>query len=401
MYPVLGYNISCYNFIVILLGLLHRTSVFTRQAFTLISFMVKRSLKGESMEKVIAVAMSGGVDSSLTAAMLLKQGYKVFGITLWLWVSGTPYDEVPLAVTDAKKMCDFLGIEHHVIDARDVFYENVVDYFVKEYAYGRTPNPCVFCNKNIKFDLMLNRALELGATHMVTGHYAQVNYNEETGLYELHKGIDPTKDQSYVMYNMNQRILSHLMFPLGGQCKTETRKLAAEYDLPVAKKPDSVDICFLPHGNYQKLVVEEMKAKPKTGNIVTEDGEVLGKHNGLFNYTIGQRKGLGIAYKHPLYVIGFNGDRNEVIVGPNERLFTNRMICKFYNFLDDTIHKELKAEGKIRYAANPSPCTARILDDDTMEVIFEEPQRAITPGQSVAFYNGTQLLGGAVIDHVC
>ena len=401
MYPVLGYNISCYNFIVILLGLLHRTSVFTRQAFTLISFMVKRSLKGESMEKVIAVAMSGGVDSSLTAAMLLKQGYKVFGITLWLWVSGTPYDEVPLAVTDAKKMCDFLGIEHHVIDARDVFYENVVDYFVKEYAYGRTPNPCVFCNKNIKFDLMLNRALELGATHMVTGHYAQVNYNEETGLYELHKGIDPTKDQSYVMYNMNQRILSHLMFPLGGQCKTETRKLAAEYDLPVAKKPDSVDICFLPHGNYQKLVVEEMKAKPKAGNIVTEDGEVLGKHNGLFNYTIGQRKGLGIAYKHPLYVIGFNGDRNEVIVGPNERLFTNRMICKFYNFLDDTIHKELKAEGKIRYAANPSPCTARILDDDTMEVIFEEPQRAITTGQSVAFYNGTQLLGGAVIDHVC
>ena len=401
MYLVLGYNISCYNFIVILLGLLHRTSVFTRQAFTLISFMVKRSLKGESMEKVIAVAMSGGVDSSLTAAMLLKQGYKVFGITLWLWVSGTPYDSVPLAVTDAKKMCDFLGIEHHVIDARDVFYENVVDYFVKEYAYGRTPNPCVFCNKNIKFDLMLNRALELGATHMVTGHYAQVNYNEETGLYELHKGVDPTKDQSYVMYNMNQRILSHLMFPLGGQCKTETRKLAAEYKLPVAKKPDSVDICFLPHGNYQKLVVEEMKAKPKAGNIVTEDGEVLGKHNGLFNYTIGQRKGLGIAYKHPLYVIGFNGDRNEVIVGPNERLFTNRMICKFYNFLDDTIHKELKAEGKIRYAANPSPCTARILDDDTMEVIFEEPQRAITPGQSVAFYNGTQLLGGAVIDRVC
>ena len=401
MYPVLGYNISCYNFIVILLGLLHRTSVFTRQAFTLISFMVKRSLKGESMEKVIAVAMSGGVDSSLTAAMLLKQGYKVFGITLWLWVSGTPYDEVPLAVTDAKKMCDFLGIEHHVIDARDVFYDNVVDYFVKEYAYGRTPNPCVFCNKNIKFDLMLNRALELGATHMVTGHYAQVNYNEETGLYELHKGVDPTKDQSYVMYNMNQRILSHLMFPLGGQCKTETRKLAAEYDLPVAKKPDSVDICFLPHGNYQKLVVEEMKDKPKSGNIVTEDGEILGKHNGLFNYTIGQRKGLGIAYKHPLYVIGFNGERNEVIVGPNDRLFTNRMICKFYNFLDDTIHKELKAEGKIRYAANPSPCTARILDDDTMEVIFEEPQRAITPGQSVAFYNGTQLLGGAVIDRVC
>lgn len=353
------------------------------------------------MEKVVAVAMSGGVDSSLTAAMLLKQGYKVFGITLWLWVSGTDYDSVPLAVTDAKKMCDFLGIEHHVIDARDVFYENVVDYFVKEYSYGRTPNPCVFCNKNIKFDLMLERAIELGATHMVTGHYAQVNYNEEAKRYELHKGTDSTKDQSYVMYNMNQRILSHLMFPLGNQCKTETRKMAAEYNLPVANKPDSEDICFLPNGNYQKLITEEMDSKPKPGNIVLESGEVLGKHNGLFNYTLGQRKGLGIAYKTPLYVIRLDGERNEVVVGPDEGLFTNRMICKFYNHLDGEFPKELRAEGKIRYAANPFPCVARILADDTMEVVFEEAQRAITPGQSVAFYDGTRLLGGAVIDKVC
>ncbi len=353
------------------------------------------------MEKVIAVAMSGGIDSSLTAAMLLEQGYKVFGITLWLWVSGTDYDSVPLAVTDAKKMCDFLGIEHHVIDARDVFYENVVDYFVKEYAYGRTPNPCVFCNKNIKFDLMLNRAIELGATHMVTGHYAQVFYNEEANRYELHKGIDPTKDQSYVMYNMNQRILSHLLFPLGNQCKTETRRMAAEFNLPVANKLDSEDICFLPNGNYQKLIAEELDEKLKTGNIVTEDGEILGKHTGLFNYTIGQRKGLGIAYKTPLYVIRLDGEKNEVVVGGNDRLFTNRMICKYYNFLDGEIIKELHCEGKIRYAANPSPCVAHILDDETMEVVFEKPQRAITPGQSVAFYEGTRLLGGAIIDTVC
>lgn len=353
------------------------------------------------MDKVVAVAMSGGVDSSLTAAMLLREGYKVFGITLWLWVDGSDFNDVPQAVTDAKKMCDFLGIEHHVIDARHVFYDNVVDYFVKEYAYGRTPNPCVFCNKNIKFDLMLNKALELGATHMVTGHYAQVSYNEDTGLYELHKGIDPKKDQSYVMYNMNQKILSHLIFPLGDQPKTETRRMAKELNLPVADKPDSEDICFLPNGNYQGMLIERLRGQVKPGNIVTEDGEILGKHNGLFNYTIGQRKGLGIAYQYPLYVIRLDGDKNEVVVGPNDRLFTNRMICKYYNFLDGVIPQELRAEGKIRYAADPAPCTAKVLDDDTLEVVFDEPQRAITPGQSVAFYHGTRLLGGAVIETVC
>lgn len=352
------------------------------------------------MEKVVAVAMSGGVDSSLTAAMLLEQGYKVFGITLRLWVSDTDPDDIPLAVTDAKKMCDFLGIEHYVVDARDTFYENVVDYFVNEYAAGRTPNPCVFCNKNIKFDLLLNKALELGATHMVTGHYAQVRYNEDTGLYELHKGDDPSKDQSYVLYTLNQHILSHLMFPLGAQKKTLTRSMASDRDLPVANKPDSEDICFLPNHNYQKFVAGQLKETPKPGRIVHENGEVLGTHNGLFNYTIGQRKGLGIAYKYPLYVVRLDGKKNEVIVGPNESLFTNKMICKHYNFLSGTIPKELRATGKIRYAANPSPCTARILDDTTMEVVFDEPQRAITPGQSVVFYDGTQVLGGGVIENI-
>lgn len=356
--------------------------------------------EGESMEKVVAVAMSGGVDSSLTAALLLEQGYKVFGITLRLWVNGAEDDEVPLAVIDAKKMCDFLGIEHHVVEAKDVFYDNVVDYFVTEYAAGRTPNPCVFCNKNIKFDLLLNRALELGATHMVTGHYAQVRYNEDTKLYELHKGVDPSKDQSYVLYTLNQNILSHLMFPLGTQKKTLTRKQAAEHDLPVANKPDSEDICFLPNKNYQGFIAKQIKQEVKPGPIVHENGEVLGTHNGLFNYTIGQRKGLGIAYKYPLYVVRLDGENNTVVVGPNESLFTKKMLCKHYNFLSGTIPKVLHADGKIRYAANPSPCTATILDDETMEVEFEEPQRAITPGQSVVFYDGTQLLGGGVIEVV-
>lgn len=353
------------------------------------------------MDKVIAVAMSGGVDSSLTASMLLEQGYKVIGITLRLWVSDTDEDDIPLAVTDAKKMCDFLGIEHHVVDARHTFKDNVVDYFINEYAAGRTPNPCVFCNKNIKFDLLLQKALELGATHMVTGHYAQVMYNEEKKRYELHKGADPRKDQSYVLYTLNQDILSKLMFPLGAQPKTKTREMAHDADLPVADKPDSEDICFLPNHNYQGFIEREINRPVKPGNIVHENGEVLGRHNGLYNYTIGQRKGLGVAYSYPLYVIRLDGEKNEVVVGPNESLFTTTMICRNYNFLDGVIPERLEADGKIRYAANPSPCVATIEPDGTMKVVFKEPQRAITPGQSVVFYEGTRVVGGGVIDIVC
>ena len=352
------------------------------------------------MEKVIAVAMSGGVDSTLTAALYLEQGYKVFGITLKLWVNGAAEDDIPPAVVDAKKMCDHLGIEHHVVDAKDVFFDNVVDYFVREYAGGRTPNPCVFCNKNIKFDLLLNRARELGATHMVTGHYANVSYNEATGLYELHKGDDPSKDQSYVLYTLNQDILSSIYFPLGHQRKILTRQMAAEHGLPVANKPDSVDICFLPNRNYQGFISGQIGDNAIPGDIVHENGEVLGRHGGLFNYTIGQRKGLGIAYKYPLYVVRLDGPNNRVIVGPDESLYTSKIICRHYNFLSGHIPETLSCDGKIRYAAQPSPCHVTILDDETMEVEFEQRQRAITPGQSVVFYEGTQVLGGGVIEIV-
>ena len=356
---------------------------------------------GDNMNKVYAVAMSGGVDSSLTASMLLEQGYKVFGITLRLWVSDTEEDEIPQAVVDAKKMCDFLGIEHHVVDAKDIFKDNVVDYFITEYSNGRTPNPCVFCNRNIKFDLLLQRALSLGATHMVTGHYAQVMYNEAAQRYELHKGDDPTKDQSYVLYTLTQDILKHLVFPLGNQPKTKTREMAHEKELPVWDKPDSLDICFLPNHNYQGFIEKTSKSKPKSGRIVHENGEVLGTHNGLYNYTIGQRKGLGIAYAYPLYVVKLDGETNEVIVGPNESLFSRTMLCKNYNFLDGVVPTSLQAEGKIRYAAKPSPCTVTFTEDGTMKVEFTEPQRAITPGQSIVFYEGSRVLGGGVIDIVC
>lgn len=350
------------------------------------------------MKEKIAVAMSGGVDSSLTAAMLLEQGYDVIGITLRLWVDGIEGEQLSPAVIDARKMCDFYGIEHYVIDARDVFRESVIDYFLNEYKAGRTPNPCVFCNKNIKFSIMLDKAMELGATKLVTGHYAQVKFNEDTQLYELHKGIDPKKDQSYVMYTMNQDILSKIMFPLGGQCKTETRSMANDKELPVANKPDSEDICFIPDNNYHAFV-ENYAAGAPVGKIVHENGEVLGEHTGLFNYTIGQRKGLGVAYEYPLYVTRLDAAKNEVIVGPNESLFSHKMICNFYNFTSGTIPTEtFRCEGKIRYAAIPSPCSVRILGDDKMEVEFDKAQRAITPGQSVVFYDGTRLIGGGIIE---
>lgn len=353
------------------------------------------------MKEKIAVAMSGGVDSSLTAAMLLQQGYEVIGITLYLYVDGQGEDEYSPAVIDAKKICDHYGIEHHVIDARSAFKESVVDYFLKEYQNGRTPNPCVFCNKNIKFKLMLDKAMELGCSKLITGHYAQVKYNEATKEYELHKGVDPRKDQSYVLYTVNQDILSKIMFPLGNQHKTKTRDMASDIDLPNAQKPDSEDICFLPNDNYQEFVEKIIENRDTIGDIVHENGEVLGKHNGLYNYTIGQRKGLGIAYEYPLYVVRLDSEHNRVIVGPNDSLYSNKMLCQYYNFVSGIIPTdEFECEGKIRYAAQPAKCFVKVLADGNLEVKFTEKQRAITPGQSVVFYEGTKVLGGAVIEKV-
>lgn len=351
------------------------------------------------MKERIAVAMSGGVDSSLTAGMLLDQGYDVIGITLKLWVDGLDEGAETPAVKDAREMCEFYGIEHHVIDATHTFQDSVIDYFIREYAEGRTPNPCVFCNKNIKFKLMLDVALGLGCTKLVTGHYAQVGYNEAKGIYELKKGVDPSKDQSYVLYTMNQDILSKIMFPLGATHKTKTRSMAADKDLPVADKPDSEDICFLPDHNYQKFVKAHLQKPVPHGKIVHENGEILGEHNGLLNYTIGQRKGLGIAYRYPLYVLRLDAKKNEVIVGPNESLYTHQLRSKFYNFTSGVIPTEpLVCEGKIRYAATPSPCTVTIDSAGVMTVVFQEAQRAITPGQSVVFYDNDVLLGGGIIE---
>ncbi len=352
------------------------------------------------MKKKVAVAVSGGVDSSLVAALMLEQNYEVIGLTLRLWVNNDEKDEMPLAVIDGKKMCDFLGIPHYIIDARDAFHDSVVSYFIREYANGKTPNPCVFCNKNIKFKYLLDKAVELGADYMATGHYAQSEFNEKTGLYEIHKGADPGKDQSYVLYTLTQEILKKTIFPLGKQEKAKTRLMAEKMGLPVAHKPDSQEICFLPDNDYQKFIEKELIETPEPGMIVHESGTVLGTHRGLYHYTIGQRKGLGIAYKEPLYVVKLDRENNTVVVGSDSNLFTNRLYCTYYNFLSGKIPKTLKCEGKIRYGSLPSPCEVTVNEEGLMEVVFEKPQRAITPGQSVVFYEGTQLLGGGIIDHM-
>ena len=356
-------------------------------------------MKDKSQIRVV-VGMSGGVDSSVSAYLLKQQGYDVVGVFMKNWDDKN--DSGVCTVTedyqDVAKVASQIGIPYYSVNFEKEYWDRVFTYFLDEYKNGRTPNPDIMCNKEVKFKAFLDYAMSIDADYIAMGHYAQLRRDED-GRVHLLRGADDNKDQTYFLSQLSQEQLQKVMFPIGHLQKSEVRRIAEEAGLATAKKKDSTGICFIGERNFSKFLGEFLPAQP--GEMVTLDGEVKGNHFGLMNYTIGQRKGLGIAYKHPLYVIGFNGERNEVIVGPNERLFTNRMICKFYNFLDDTIHKELKAEGKIRYAANPSPCIARILDDDTMEVIFEEPQRAITPGQSVAFYNGTQLLGGAVIDRVC
>ena len=348
------------------------------------------------MKKVL-LGMSGGVDSSVSAVLLKKQGYEVVGTTLELF-AGSSCCNINTYL-DAKKVCQELGIPHFTFDYKEDFKKYVIDDFINCYSNCKTPNPCIECNKYLKFGLLYDKAKEFGCDYIASGHYAKTEYSEKYGKWVLKKSNAGKKDQSYVLWSIPKELLEHIIFPLGNfESKDEIRKIAKEHNLKVASKPDSEDICFIPDGNYKKFLENNSNINPKEGNIVNLEGKILGKHTGLYNYTIGQRKGLGISNPVPLFVLGFNKEKNEVIVGEEDKLYKKELVVNDINLLlFDKINNWLEVDVKTRYSSKFAKAKIKQKDNNTIEVIFEEAQRAITPGQSAVFYLDDIVVGGGKI----
>lgn len=350
-------------------------------------------------------AMSGGVDSAVAAALLLEQGYDVIGVVLKLW-EGLEGEERQNAktccslddVNDARHTANVLGIPFYVLNFKDIFKGKVVDYFIDSYIKGFTPNPCIACNQFIKFDEMLNRVEAYGLDYLATGHYSKVEYIEQYGRYVLKKGMDLSKDQSYVLYMLKQDQLKRLLLPLGGLEKQEVRKIAEKYGFKVSDKPDSQDICFVEKGKYSDFIKSQSDQVIKPGYFVNINGDILGEHKGITNYTIGQRKGLGIAFGKQMFVIKKDIENNTVVLGSREETYCKSIIASDMNYMPfENLVKSIRIKAKARYSAPEADATLAPLPGGQASIIFDEPQPFAAPGQAVVMYDGDFLVGGGTI----
>src|SRR5579871_789152 len=365
--------------------------------------------------QTIAVAMSGGVDSSTVAAMLRAEGHQVIGLTMQLWnqrrLAG--HDGMPESVQgrccslddvyDARRVAQQIGIPYYVVNHQERFERDVVRPFVEEYLSGRTPIPCSLCNNHLKFDQLLVVARQIGAERVATGHYARVSYDDSRGRWLLKRPTDLSKDQTYFLFGLTQDQLSHTLFPLGDMTKPQVRELARKHGLALAEQPDSQEICFVPGGDYKRFIDaylgEQGESLPDTaGELVTTNGEVIGEHSGIHNFTVGQRKGLGVATGSPLYVIQIKGDTRQVVVGDGEQLYSRTLTARKLNWIAvDDLGSPMRVTAKIRHRHEAAPAVIERSGDDEVLVTFDEPQRAITPGQATVFYDGDVVVGGGWI----
>jgi len=358
------------------------------------------------MKKRVVIGMSGGVDSSVAAYLLKQQGYDVIGVTMQIWQDKNKEAKEReggccslSAVEDARRVCDKLDIPFYVMNFKKIFEKLVIDYFVDEYILGRTPNPCIACNKFIKFDALLERSKALEAEYVATGHYAIIMYDEGYKRYIIKKSAAPLKDQTYVLYNLTQDQLRHILMPLGEYNKEQVREIARELDLRTANKPESQEICFVEDNNYGRFISERRGDEIRPGLFVDTRGKKLGTHKGIAHYTVGQRKGLGIALGKPMYVVEIIPDKNLVVLGDETEVFSRELTASQINFITfEKLEGPIEVKAKIRYSAKEAEAKVIPIDIDRVRVVFEEPQRAITPGQAVVFYQGDVLVGGGTIE---